>query len=194
MGRLPIYLISALVVICMAFLLLRSFIFQDNASANATENKIVKYTSPSGLWSANFVGEPKYSTNVFRDDLGLPTVTIEGATLDQGGELYIVRVYHYHDQDQVNLKQFLENVVRTWTKKFPTLKVIRQNPIKFQNQPALSFTLAGENLEMLGVVFGMEDYLYLITWVGNMNDKELEKVGESHFNAFLHSFQPVSPL
>lgn len=193
MGKLPIYLISALVVLSMAFLLLRSLIFPEASSSSAADQKIVHYSSPSGLWTVNFLGEPKYSTNVFRDDIGLPTVTIEGATLDQGGELYVVRVYHYHDQEKLDLKQFLDSVITTWGKQFPTLKSIRQNPIKFQNLPALSFTLGGENLEMLGVVFSMEDYFYLISWVGNMNDKELEKIGENHFNAFLHSFQPLPP-
>jgi len=188
MGRLPIYLISALFVLCLVFLLFRSFIFQDAGTAES-ENKTVHYISPSGLWSADFLSDPKYSTNVFRDEFGIATVTIEGATLDQGAELYLVRVFHYHNQDQKDLKTFLEEVVTTWSKKMPTLKLVRQNSGRFQNQPSISFSLSGENLEMLGTVFGAQDYFYLIAWVGNMNNKELEKVGENHFETFQNSFQ-----
>jgi|GEM_PF-2816472 len=187
-----IYLVSALVVLSMAFLLLRSLISPEATRTSMVGTKEIAYTSPSGLWKANFPGEPKYSTDVYRDDLGLPTVTIEGSVLDLGDELYVVRLYHFHDVNPIELKTFFDNVVATWTKKFPNLKVVRQNQIRFQDQPAISFSLAEDNLEMLGVVFQREDYFYLINWVGNMNNKEVEKVGESHFNAFLDSFSALS--
>lgn len=191
-SRLYIYGVVALLVISMGWLLSRSlFSPQEATDFSKPDGALVNYVSPSGLWSAKFSHEPKYSTNVFRDDIGLPTVTLEGATLDQGNELYLVRLYHFHDQESPDLKKFLEGILKTWKTKFPSLSSLSIQNSQFRDQPALSFIFVGQNLEMRGEIFKMSDYIYLLGWVGNMTNKELERVADSHFSTLLNSFNPT---
>jgi hypothetical protein len=193
MNRLLVYFVIALFIVSVGWLLSRSLI--PDSPAVSTTPKVagteswVSYTSPSQLWSSAFPSEPKYSTEIFRDDLGLPEVSLEGADVEGGGEIYFVRLYHYHELPPDEIKTFLDGALTAWKKKFPTLVLSGVEKGEFKGKESLVFSLLDKNLDLEGTVIKNGFDYYIVGWVGPASPNQRNN---PNFQKFLNSFNLIT--
>lgn len=195
MKRLIILLIT-LAFILFLYMLYRSTQQAYNALPESTPAALegsrylgwLDYTSPSGLFMAQFPVPPQFTTEISRDDVGIAQRTNEIYVSEQeNGTIYLISLVRYHaKEDSLPLpsEQMMSNVMYEMVDSQPDNQLIGFRKNSVLGNEGLEFTIVNKTIQMDTQVFTKLNDLYVLGYIANLKD-----YNERDFEHFVNSFK-----